>query len=200
MPCLLFPFCISPPHTELNPFLTVYVSSRVDAPVLHQLLFHIHAGWVQRADGKGCFSVSLHSHGRQSDKEPYSIHFHIVFLECLSCNIQPDHIFPLHASSITTLTSTEEAELSPLTASTRVNYLMYLLWNSFTDVRACSLGQSIYEIRHPHNSRETEAVRKFRDSTQRDHNRHQLLSVTFSQKVFPIPYAKRQQYLLAIKD
>lgn len=80
VPYVLFSLSFSLHCTELNPFLTVYGSQRMDASVLHQLLFYICADWVQLAVGGGCPGISLHGHGQQSDKESYSIHFHTALI------------------------------------------------------------------------------------------------------------------------
>lgn len=127
MTYFLFALSSSLCHTELDPFLAVYLRHRMSAPVLHHLLFYIRADWMQPAGREGCSGSSLRSHGHQSKKEPCSIHFHTEFLNAPSCNIQPDHIVPLHASSITTLTPREKAEVSLLTTSTRASCLIHLL-------------------------------------------------------------------------
>lgn len=125
------------PHW-IEPFLTTYVSHRMDAPVLHRLLFYTRADWVQLSGGEGCSGISLHSHGQQSNKESDPIHFHIEFLERSSLQYPG---WPCLTTSCKqyyhTDISTEEAELSPLTASNQ-GCLMYLLWKGLTDVRAYS--------------------------------------------------------------
>ena len=79
---------------------------------------------------------------------------------------------------------------------------MYLLWNGLTDVRVCSLWQKCLQDQTPppFQGKKSSSEAQKSDSIQRDQNGHQFLPVTFCQKVFPIPYTERQQYLPAIKD
>ena len=89
----------------------------MDAPVLPQLLFYIRADWGQLAGGEGCSAFLCVARDTEAITNRIQSIFTLNFLNAPPCNIQPDHIFPLYGSRISTLTSIEEAELSPLTAS-----------------------------------------------------------------------------------
>lgn len=160
-----------------------------DSSVGHHPLFCIR---MQRADREGCSGSSLHSSGHQARGTIFNPFSHWIS----KCSSLQHPAWSHHASSITTLTPREEAEVSLLTTSTRASYLIHFemslqMWK----LAAC--GRSIYEIRHPQNFRGKS--KQFRKVTAFKDIKMDTLAVIFCQRVFPSHYTKIQQYFLVMK-